>query len=1438
MKIATLSGVCGRARIGRCGRVAVFAALLLAAANLFAATTATTVDRVAGLGSAGYVNGLTLEQAKFSTPCGLAASTTGRYLYVADRDNNAIRQLDLLSDLTITIATNLVSKPVGVALDGFGNLYVLNRGNGKNGSVLEFDGGNLESGGGCTLLFTNAINLTNAAGMALDVAGNIYVTINSNTVLRITSPGVSNVVATIPYPDASLQGLVFKRSGPSAGLLAVCDARRNGIYLINPTSGAVTTNAGFHGAGDFTQSPSASDSSSASTAKFNQPMGIAEAGDGSLIVADNANHRVKVVRVIDGTVTNLYGVVSNDWAGVYPGFSCHATAHDANGPVTGNGFVEIPDVPGGVSARMPNGMAIGPDGTVYTTEDYYQIIRKVTSANILPPPPFPPSTPTSLTATAGYGQISLTWNSSIGATNYNIKRSKTSGGEITIASTGGTSTSFTDTNLLDGTNYFYVVSALNTGGESPNSAEASAAALFSPPPTSLIVTATSFGQISLAWSPSAGATSYNVKRSQSPTNFTTIASTASTSYNDNSVVNGNTYYYVVTAVNAGGENPTNSPVASGTPPLPAVPDPRIGWITFPPPLFSSVFNVGSQAGVTFNNDVFIVIVGDGVSQLFYTYSNTPVVANLPDPTSSDHSAQNGFVNGDDPTSFTVAQILPDLSIKAIGMQANHANSGVVSALFQFVVGNPTVFGNNAAQFTVTNITAGAQMYYTTDGTDPTTNSTGPVLSGQTLSLNFGGSTNLLLKIRGFKANYHPSGIVSNLFTIDNFQPNAISFGFASGEASSDFVASPGQVFIAPVTLTILPNTLMYSLQFNLTVTNAGPNPGPPIFPNAFIFNSFLMKPDPDLGPNLFVSIPPYMFINNAVGGVPPSQIVSYEGTNFVNLETVNTALNLMGVGWLERAGQTNLYNTLSQDLIQYSLAHDTVFLQGSGQIIVGAYEFLVPPNATPGQTYQIQIGRPSATSDGIGRPGFSVFIAAPTNGSLAGGSINAIKNVTVGQRKYIAGDSAPFRWFNAGDFGNTNLDNSDEEQVFQSAIYSLNYPPAGSDFFDSMDSCGQTYVDNGFGYLQPSGIPANTSLLFNGNDTTINQIAFGNGVLDACDVYVTYRRALDPTLTWFRRFLTNDIGHGYIGIAAETTSNVFVFGAAKQSPGAKAVPATGSDLPSISVTNTPSVNFVAGDFQTTAGQSIQIPITASDVGPYPLRVAMLNISVVPLDGSPALTTPISFSPGTLGTPTPGFTASQGAGNFAAAWLDSTIAGISNNATIGTLNVTIPANAASSSAYAVHFDHASGSPNGLASFPKHTQTGVITLSSRNTSTYNDGIPDSWRLRWFGTTNNLLSVSNACPSGDGINNWKKYVAGVDPNTPGDFPGLKPNTPPPLGAAMSIYWPTVSGKHYAILSSASLFPGNWTTNATITGNGANMEFDDHSIGTGKFYRVLILP
>jgi hypothetical protein len=86
----------------------------------------------------------------------------------------------------------------------------------------------------------------------------------------------------------------------------------------------------------------------------------------------------------------------------------------------------------------------------------------------------PPAAPTGLTATAGHAQVSLSWTASSGATSYNVKRATVTGGPYTTIATGVTATAFTDTGLANGTTYFYVVSAVNAGGESPNSNQAQA----------------------------------------------------------------------------------------------------------------------------------------------------------------------------------------------------------------------------------------------------------------------------------------------------------------------------------------------------------------------------------------------------------------------------------------------------------------------------------------------------------------------------------------------------------------------------------------------------------------------------------------------------------------------------------------------------------------------------------------------------------------------------------------------------------------------------------------------------------------------------------------------------------------------------------------------------------------------------------------------------
>ena len=172
-----------------------------------------------------------------------------------------------------------------------------------------------------------------------------------------------------------------------------------------------------------------------------------------------------------------------------------------------------------------------PSGTTYLDTSltngtkYFYVVSAANSAgesansaevNATPTAPAnPPATPANLQAIAGNAQVSLAWSASTGATSYNVKRSATSGGPYAKIYSPATA-NYIDTSLTNGTKYFYVVSAVNSAGESANSAEVNATptAPANPPPTPTNLQATAGNaQVSLTWSASTGATSYNVKRS-------------------------------------------------------------------------------------------------------------------------------------------------------------------------------------------------------------------------------------------------------------------------------------------------------------------------------------------------------------------------------------------------------------------------------------------------------------------------------------------------------------------------------------------------------------------------------------------------------------------------------------------------------------------------------------------------------------------------------------------------------------------------------------------------------------------------------------------------------------------------------------------------------------------------------------------------------------
>jgi fibronectin type 3 domain-containing protein len=76
-------------------------------------------------------------------------------------------------------------------------------------------------------------------------------------------------------------------------------------------------------------------------------------------------------------------------------------------------------------------------------------------------------------AAAGNTQVKISWTPATGIS-YNLYRSTASGGEGSVPYLTGVTPPYTDTNLNNGTTYYYTVAAVNSSGTSSQSAQVSA----------------------------------------------------------------------------------------------------------------------------------------------------------------------------------------------------------------------------------------------------------------------------------------------------------------------------------------------------------------------------------------------------------------------------------------------------------------------------------------------------------------------------------------------------------------------------------------------------------------------------------------------------------------------------------------------------------------------------------------------------------------------------------------------------------------------------------------------------------------------------------------------------------------------------------------------------------------------------------------------------
>jgi trimeric autotransporter adhesin len=426
------------------------------------------LSTVAGTGTAGYNGDGLATGSLLNYPDGVAVDAAGN-VYIADQNNNRVRKVAFGTGLISTYAGTGVAgytgeagpatsariyNPAGLAIDGSGNLYIADYYNSRIRKVTAATGvittvaGNGAYGFSGDGFAATAAQITYPSAVAVDGAGNLYIADTANNRIRKVT-AVSGVITTVAgngtagvggdgglAPSAQLngpQGIAVD----GAGNLYIGDTSNQRVRKVTAATGLIST---FAGTGAYSYSGEAG---LATAATFRYPSGVASDSSGNVYIADYYNQRIRRVSAATGVITTVVGSGDSDYGG--------------DGGAANAGQLQY-----------PYAVTVDAAGNLYVADTYNHRVRKA-AVPTGPPPP----APTSLTVTkSGSGLVTLSWSSAAGATSYNVKRGTTSGSETVIATGIGT-TSFLNSGLASNTSYYYVVSAVNSSGESANSNEVS-----------------------------------------------------------------------------------------------------------------------------------------------------------------------------------------------------------------------------------------------------------------------------------------------------------------------------------------------------------------------------------------------------------------------------------------------------------------------------------------------------------------------------------------------------------------------------------------------------------------------------------------------------------------------------------------------------------------------------------------------------------------------------------------------------------------------------------------------------------------------------------------------------------------------------------------------------------------------------------------------------
>jgi len=383
---------------------------------------------------------------------------------------------------------------------------------------------------------------------------------------------------------------------------------------------------------------------SSSTITFNLATAPTNGATASLYLGLASDYYSAIIVSINGVnignASGITGAPNNSFptTGYYPGYSASdTTIREGNQAAASDERINFPASLLHAGANTINIAIRQIGGSYFADHAMYDYIRLELTGYVPPPP-------SNVSAYAGNNCNLVCWPVVPGATSYNILRSNTNGsGYISVTNgvigpvcgSGAVNATWLDGSAGNGTNYYYVVRAVNPTGSStnsPSSAVATPAASITgaapSAPGNVTVSSVGHQSVTLSWTAPTGANFYSVWRSTvvnsgggSSNVLSTILlnnSVTNTSYTDASPTDGCTYRYFITATGTGGTS-TNSNTATGVA-LPSTPS------SVPPSLTAS-FVYGTSTNITLSWNAVPGAVGYVISRATsaagpYTYLQT------------------------------------------------------------------------------------------------------------------------------------------------------------------------------------------------------------------------------------------------------------------------------------------------------------------------------------------------------------------------------------------------------------------------------------------------------------------------------------------------------------------------------------------------------------------------------------------------------------------------------------------------------------------------------------------------------------------------------------------------------------------------------------------------------------------------------------------------